>query len=559
MGSLYMVAELDNALPSNSGFLERLAGIIKERYYESANDKSRQRVLAPEAALKQGLQSANDFLAQETKQGNVDWLGNLHFALFLVAPKAGSLVLYFTKVGATRVWMGRHGSLVDVGKTIESARAEQVSPKVFGAVGSGRMAPGDRLFVLTPELFEAFAKTNLLQGVARLQEEKEFKDLFKTKEKELSAVSGALFFLLTEAVQLPDEEGRKSGALANPLSVLSQLSAPRLPSFSNIRLPGASFPKLPKIPLALPFPRKKLPFTFSISDQAKRVGILMSFLFLLLLGFAIFGAAPQALQQDTGEKLTQAQALFEEAEAALILREQSRANALLQQAWQLVNGLEGEEFVALRSELEGKLAELNKIEDLQELQVVQGASLASVDVDKAIEERIAEALPSDSHAADAERFGQSVYVLQADTGEILKSSGLTGGSVSFTSWVEQTSLRKPLGAKAIAIDGNIWVLAANNEIHRYFRGSYQETIALAVFPAFQNPLRIETSPQIPYLAILEPELNRLVIIAKTGSIIKQYRAEAFKNAKDLALSPDGKSVYVTDGQLVFQVFPIPSI
>ncbi|HZX49914.1 MAG TPA: hypothetical protein VFE94_02060, partial [Candidatus Paceibacterota bacterium] len=245
--------------------------------------------------------------------------------------------------------------------------------------------------------------------------------------------------------------------------------------------------------------------------------------------------------------------------AALILREQSRANALLQQAWQLVNGLEGEEFVALRSELEGKLAELNKIEDLQELQVVQGASLASVDVDKAIEERIAEALPSDSHAADAERFGQSVYVLESNTGEIFKSSGLTAGGVSFTSWVEPTSPRKPLNAKAIAIDGNIWVLAANNEIHRYFRGSYQETIALAVFPALQNPLRIETSPQIPYLAMLEPELNRLVIIAKTGSIIKQYRAEAFKNAKDLALSPDGKSVYVTDGQLVFQVFPIPSI
>jgi len=129
-GSIYVVGELTNALPINSTLLDRLADVLQQEYY--APEKSTKQ--SASQRLKNALKKANSFLAEESKKGNVDWLGNLHFLLLLFAPVlrqdgaiAPGYTLYFAKVGDVKLWMARSGSLVDAGKSIETAKKDDGS------------------------------------------------------------------------------------------------------------------------------------------------------------------------------------------------------------------------------------------------------------------------------------------------------------------------------------------------------------------------------------------------------------------------------------------------
>jgi len=74
VGSLYMLGLLKNVLPQNIHFLERLARVIKEKFYSST-------LVKPEKSLKNSLKEANDFLENIAKRGDVSWLGNLSFGV----------------------------------------------------------------------------------------------------------------------------------------------------------------------------------------------------------------------------------------------------------------------------------------------------------------------------------------------------------------------------------------------------------------------------------------------------------------------------------------------
>ena len=61
LGTLYVAGELTNALPQNHRFLNNLAPAIKEGYYQLSAQAS------PEAALKNSLKKANNFLENQEK------------------------------------------------------------------------------------------------------------------------------------------------------------------------------------------------------------------------------------------------------------------------------------------------------------------------------------------------------------------------------------------------------------------------------------------------------------------------------------------------------------
>jgi len=252
-GSLHIVGELENALPSNGAFLGKLASKISDEYYafgKSAPDQPpKKRMPTSEASLKNALKKANEFLGQEAKKGNVDWLGNLHFTVIVFVATSQGHIIYFTKVGGMKIWMARHGSLVDVGKNLEHEDMVNQPTKVFGNIGSGRVVADDRVFLVTKDLFEFFVKTNLLQTVSQMQDDKQFKNLFKEQEKQLADISGILYLFIIEApVEIPKPDNKKTTAkkteqttfaLPIPQAVLN-----KIPSFTmpKISVPHISIP-----------------------------------------------------------------------------------------------------------------------------------------------------------------------------------------------------------------------------------------------------------------------------------------------------------------------------
>jgi hypothetical protein len=260
-GSLYVVGELQNALEFHSRFLHTISRILQEEYYASP-------VKSAEAALKAGLKKLNEFLSQEAKKGNVDWLGNLHVAaLLFITIGEKKTVFHLARTGTVKVLLWRNGTLVDVGKKLD-VNASGHSVKIFGNIASGKVFPHDHIVVTTKDIHDVFSREKALLTLGSLTEGKQFKDFFAKRQKILSRFSGILFSALIE-----QEQAKRKQAVLRLFPTIS-LPKPRLMLPKGVRVPS-----LP----ALNFPLLRPP-----SASKKQLTLVILFLILLFLGALLF-------------------------------------------------------------------------------------------------------------------------------------------------------------------------------------------------------------------------------------------------------------------------------
>jgi len=146
-------------------------------------------------------------------------------------------------------------------------------------------------------------------------------------------------------------------------------------------------------------------------------------------------------------------------------------------------------------------------------------------------------------------FHSNIYFLDSKSGEIIKQSPASNKKIL---WLKPET-KKAVSAKSIAVDGSLWLLTKNNEIDRYRRGEFQETLKINLFPEFKSASKIWTNDSLAELYLLEPSQKRIVILTKTGKIFKQYQSEKFDNLLDFAVSEDGKTIYLLNGLKVYQL------
>ncbi len=154
---------------------------------------------------------------------------------------------------------------------------------------------------------------------------------------------------------------------------------------------------------------------------------------------------------------------------------------------------------------------------------------------------------------DFSSYKSNLYFLDKKSGEIIKYPHL--GNLKWDSpqlWLNSQT-KKAIDSESIAVDGSVWVLNKNNSISRYHAGKYQETLKLDFFPYPKDFSKIFTLSDLSYLYLLEPGQSRIVILNKTGQIIKQFQSEKFDNLLDFAVSEDGKTIYLLNGLKVYQI------
>jgi len=659
LGSLYLVGEINNVLPQNFQFLERLSLQIKKEYYRASERST-------ELALRESLRKANEFLSDESQKGNVNWLGNLSF----VALSLKDSTFNFTTVGNLKTFLLREGEIFDIGKNLEFQEIEPYPLKIFGNTVSGKLASEDRIIVLSKDIFDFFSDQNLIAEIAELEEieEKKLKSLLKNKENLLGAGSGICLLIdLKKELKAQNMQKKERGLGLSPTEHLTfekiipfsfsgvfskrprlKLTKPlfkmkfpvlKLPTLSLARI--SRIPKLPKLKLKLfkkILPRfekisipqirigsvKRTAGTFKISERLKRNLIIISVLILiLLLGNFIF-----SLQKE--KEVKRAQVFIEElksemllAEGALILKDEGRASNLYQQTLQKilpqikVGGTLEKEFSELKEEIEGKLFSLNKLEKISEpetffnfeglkfipqkmviaRQKLYFFSLTSTSIYQiSIEEKTGDFVETgkkislsapvenrktlfysrpdtlslfqdtnflqsfslkqvypDFHFNDFSTYKSNLYFLDSEKGEIIRYLLKEGErELSGDRWLTSNQ-KKSVGAVSMSIDGSIWILNNENTIDRFYAGQYQESLVLDFFPYPKGFSKIFTSPTLPYLYLLEPVQNRIVVLDKTGRIIKQFQSEKFDNLKDFSVSGNGKVIYILNGLKVYQV------
>lgn len=298
LGSIYVAGNLLNLLPQNHQLLNKVAEILNQEHYSKSQRD-------PEEAFKDALNKVNDFLSQEVQKGNVSWMGNLNLAILNIQ----NLVLSFAKTGNIKIYLIRDQEFIDIGTNLEFQDIEPYPLKVFSNIAQGKLAIGDKILVVTNELFNFLQEEELLDNLSLIYDKSSLKRFLKDHKERLSATKGLCLLMIIDQKE------------ALPSHIFSIKGVP-----------------LPKLPL-WKFPTISLP-QFSIS---KKVVLLASLIVILLSGFILFGLKSSQESQNIEKVLETAKLKTAQAEGFLILKEKKRAESLLKEALSLVEPLSSED------------------------------------------------------------------------------------------------------------------------------------------------------------------------------------------------------------------------
>ena len=448
-------------------------------------------IKSPEKALSYASKKANEFLSEEVKKENVAWLGNLNFAIISL----NDFDLTFTKTGDLKILLLRGGQIIDIGKNLEIQEIDPYPLKIFFNVVSGKLIEDDRLLILTKEIFNFFQTENILTKFAQS------KDIDSKSSKKIIPpflfdkgpgikVSGVCFLTVLTSKQRKESRG----------PVLFQNNAKKsiLKIFSSIRLPKA--PKLPKIKIPI---KTSSQIVESFGNKFNKKGNMVpivGLILILLIGFYLFKKAPE--KKDDGN------IIFEDS-------------------------------------IKQNLREPDKLEIIDNPEVTAPSSslFSSFALPKDLNP------PSDIFAS----YFSNLYFLDKENCEIIKYSYLGENNWdSAKKWLkDKMDCNNP---KSIAVDGSVYILNSDNSISTYHSGLYQETIKIDIYPNIENITLIKTDKDIPYLYLLEPANNRIIVIdKKNAEIIKQFQSSKFNNLKDFEISPTGQTIYLLNGSIIYKI------
>ncbi len=142
LGALAIGGELTND-SSNKTLLNNLASRVKGIYHSLPTRTQ-------EEALREGLREGNKFLEESS------WRGDLNLAILSIKNNQ----LQFSKIGEIKILLSRNGQISDIGKNAEE------STDIFSSIVSGKIKDGDKLIVLTGDIYKNFTKHDLLIDLA---------------------------------------------------------------------------------------------------------------------------------------------------------------------------------------------------------------------------------------------------------------------------------------------------------------------------------------------------------------------------------------------------------
>jgi len=400
LGNLYVVGELTNVLPQNSQFLNSLSSIIKQRFYKISTKSS------PESSLKNSLKEANKFLEKQEEGGNISWLGNLNLAVINLK----DFNLNLTKAGNIKIIISRGRKIMDVSGELEIKAAEAYPMKVFSNIVSGKLIPEDKIMILTKEAFQLFSRENFFSEIISVfekklkpqEKDKELRKLLNKKKDLLSEISGVFILISLEITKkeeiLPVKETlvlkkqlsikkyllflfKKLGD-GKKISEIIKIFLNKISSFKKQRIVLNSLinniKKIkPRVPIIeKPLPRFKRFFNIKIFNL--KIILILIFVLILIIGGGIYISKTEKQKEvkNFQSLLTEIQQKANDAENALIYKDEKKANLLYQEAWQEISPLINDknplkkDFSDLKGSIEKGLFSLNNLEENPNLNTV---------------------------------------------------------------------------------------------------------------------------------------------------------------------------------------------
>ena len=173
--------------------------------------------------------------------------------------------------------------------------------------------------------------------------------------------------------------------------------------------------------------------------------------------------------------------------------------------------------------------------------------------DASFTKRIVESANVDKTIKDYNTYLGRIYTLDIKNNQIFRHERTGNDWGNSTPWITDASL-DVTNANSIAIDGSVYVAKNNGEIWKLFGGTKDEEFKTSTIdPAFSNPTKIHTTPDLNNIYVLDPNNKRIVILEKNGDLVNQYYSDTFDNLKDFVVSETTNALYLLNGSNIFKI------
>jgi len=595
LGSLYLVGKLNNIIPKNEKLLNKIALAAKEKYYSEFHK-------APLRKFKETLEEINNILAREVEKENVSWMGNLNLAVLSIKNKR----LNFSKIGNIEIILSRRGVITDLGAELKEEEMNPYPLKLFSNIVSGNLAKNDKIMIFTKEIYEFFKEKNLLEKTAKTENKEEIDKLIKEKKKELSSIAGTLLLIslnnleegkkvLTfgeEPVSFPFLKKIKIPRINLKLKKFKMPSLPRpknffiIPILSKIKIHFVSLLKNKKIILTTGLLIILL-LSWALGQQErknilrKHEEILESSRKEMIMGknYILLGNEEEAnnIFKNAWGKISLAIK-----EGSPIIEELKKEKKLVEEELYKLNKIEDiktfkpfykftpEDFIQrkiifLDKKIYTYNPENNKIiifsengKKEKEIKIngkIGGASVISkrnlalfsqpgkLIILKDGEIKKIVQLKTEERKLDLfNSYKGNLYFFDRNSETIIKYN--EAGELQWSSPATWLVKNEKLGnITSMAVNNSIFLLK-DNEIQEFFGGHFKKVFRLDIFPEKKELKKIISPSFSPFLFILEPAQERIIILDKHGRLIKQIKSKKLRDTLDFTLSETGKKVYL---------------
>ncbi len=155
-----------------------------------------------------------------------------------------------------------------------------------------------------------------------------------------------------------------------------------------------------------------------------------------------------------------------------------------------------------------------------------------------------------SHQGAIDKFqiyNSNLYAYSARSAMIFKHASSGQGFATGIPWVKDLSITLN-DVLDFDIDGTIFVLKNGNVLYQYVNGKPRPLPLPTISPALEMVSRIETDQSSPFLFLMEPQRNRIVVLdKKTLQFKTQLFSPTFTALKDIQIHPQSKNLLVING------------
>lgn len=105
----------------------------------------------------------------------------------------------------------------------------------------------------------------------------------------------------------------------------------------------------------------------------------------------------------------------------------------------------------------------------------------------------------------------------------------------------------------LMVDGDLWLGTKNGDLLKFAKGSRTDLQIKGLTQMPNSPLILSSNEAIGFVAILEKQNKRLLILTKDGQLISEIKSNELSGANSIAFDDDGKRIYVLSGSVIYSI------